>query len=1034
MHPRSQLLRVVAVALSMACALPGQQDFVNFEEPQVKPATIARISGHDYLLVCNTPASRCEIYDTSDNSFVTSFKTGLRPITVRFNPAKNQALTANFIGDSVTIADLVPQPTGPKLKALVRRTNYVGDEPTDIAFMPGFDALVVTLNSRNAMALLNGQTLAPIGGLLGARFMLSSPLLSVSPGKALREPRRIFFVGTTLVAMGFKGGNQPSFDYDFLTFDLLTRFQTDVAGLGSHNENCVFGADGKLYVVGTMARNDLVGPTALRQLPTGFSESRMFVVSNLGLPGTSNEQRNLNLDAAGSPVPNTQAVSRPTDIALMEAGNQVQKVFISGFHSDRLLVLHPDANPPSQWAATHIDLPIGSPPGGYTRNGPRGLAFKTANPAQTEDPGPRLYVVNRLSNSVSVINPDLEVEVARFALSQDPTPLAIRADRSFLYNADLSNGFNACGSCHLDGNSDGVAWHLSDPGDLDVPINPALLDGVIGAPPTVWPGDKGVTVTQTLHGLVDYLVNEPAQDLFDNSPYHWRGDTSLPAFNNAFTVLQGASSGLSPGDMQKFVRFMQTITYAPNPEQLPDRRYGGNAGDPDLEDGHGALRGMKLFHTRELPGGGPAGRSCVQCHFLPEGSNNLITQIVDTNAAGPQPMESAAMRMMFEREGRLETAAWTLSGTETGSHGLSHDGGLLVNIKSINWFNFVSFSVAFLSELDKLVDITDFSRTMDAGMAPLVGNAYTVIAQTKNSPETTVFLNLAENQVLEANVGVAVYARINGVESGHWFDITASPPVYRDVATGQAQSRSQLLAALSAADDVVVVQATPMGAERRIAALDGNPALLTGPAPSNLSLEPMVPSTPWELVPTMTRNWIAGTGPDDFKWLGGSTPTPPSLQAIRIYQMALIAKAPNGFGLPEMRHEASRRFAVAGNDIRPGARLILEVPADATPPPYTGSELTLPIEVELFPTDRTTSGGTPIWESAVEASPTLVYQLMLGGPYAPQVQDTIDGLISEPPAPGDFDPVNWNLHKVTVRNTDGTQASPSQAWQRITIE
>jgi hypothetical protein len=60
--------------------------------------------------------------------------------------------------------------------------------------------------------------------------------------------------------------------------------------------------------------------------------------------------------------------------------------------------------------------------------------------------------------------------------------------------------------------------------------------------------------------------------------------------------------------------------------------------------------------------------------------------------------------------------------------------------------------------------------------------------------------------------------------------------------------------------------------------------------------------------------------------------------------------------------------------------------------------------------------------------------MMLGGPFAPQVQDTIDGLINEPPDPGDFDPINWNLHRVTVRNADGTEASPTQPWQRITIQ
>jgi DNA-binding beta-propeller fold protein YncE len=1029
-HPLPSLF---ALALCTAAPALAQGDFINFETPQVKPIAVARISGHDYLLVCNTPADSVEIYDTSTNAFVTEFRTGLRPVTVRFNPNKGQVLTANFIGDSVTIADLIPQPTG-GLKALVRRTSYVGDEPCDIDFLPGFDALVVTLNSRNAMALIDGRTLAPIGGTLGARFLLTSPLLSAAPGKALKEPRRIRFLGTTMVAMGYKGGNTPTFDYDILTFDLLTRLQTEVGGLGSHNENFAWGPDNKLYVVGTMARNDVVGATALKNLPTGFAESRLWVVSNLGLPGTSSASRDLNRDSSGTPVLPTKAVARPTDIALMTAGNQVEKVFVTGFHSDRVIVLHPDTNPPDQWPASHIDLPNGANPD-YARSGPRGLVFKPANPAQTEDPGPRVYVLNRLSNSISVLDPVLEQELARLPLRRDPTPVDIRKGREFLYSADLSNGFNSCATCHLDGNSDGVLWRLSDPGDPDVPIDPAMLDGVIGPQPTNFPGNKGPIVTQTLHGVADYLVNKEAQHLFDNRPYHWRGDNlTLEFFNGAFTALQGAAAPLNPGQLAQLVRTMQTISHAPNPEQLPDRRYPGILGDPDLEDGRGALRGLKLFHTRELPGGGPAGRSCVQCHFLPECSNNRITQTVDTNPAGSQPFESAAMRMMFERESRLEIAPWTLSSIVTGEAGLSHDGGINSLVNSVNWFNFRSFSIVFTNDLDKLVDITEFSRTIDSGIAPLVGAAHTVDAATRNSPETQVFLNLAENQALETNSGLAVYRRVNGVEAGYWFDASVTPPVYREVVTNQGQSRAQLLAALTGANDVLVAQAVPLGAERRFAAIDSNPPLPTGPAPANLSLEPMVASTQWEAVPSLTKNWVPGTGPLDFNWLGGSVATPPSLKTIRIFQLALISKAPSGFGLPRPRHEAPRRFAVAGNNIRPGAVLRLEVPADVTPPPYSGSEATLPIEVEVYPTNRLTGDGRRIWESAVEADPTVVYMLMLGGPFAPDVQAARDGLISEPPLPGDFDPVAWNLHRVTVRNADGTSGSPALPWQRVLIQ
>jgi len=80
----------------------------------------------------------------------------------------------------------------------------------------------------------------------------------------------------------------------------------------------------------------------------------------------------------------------------------------------------------------------------------------------------RLYVLNKLSNTISVIStatvpPALISEVA--AGSYDPTPPDVREGRGFLFDARLSgNGTASCATCHLDADLDGLAWDLGDPG------------------------------------------------------------------------------------------------------------------------------------------------------------------------------------------------------------------------------------------------------------------------------------------------------------------------------------------------------------------------------------------------------------------------------------------------------------------------------------------------------------------------------------------------------------------------------------------
>jgi hypothetical protein len=282
------------------------------------------------------------------------------------------------------------------------------------------------------------------------------------------------------------------------------------------------------------------------------------------------------------------------------------------------------------------------------------------------------------------------------------------------------------------------------------------------------------------------------------------------------------------------------------------------------------------------------------------------------------------------------------------------------------------------------------------------------------------------------------------VQRGFWFDQTVAPPglsVYREEPTGLGRSRATLLGLVAQSSDLLVFHVTPLGSERRFAwPGTGSPPPLSGPAPANITLEGAAVGSAYKLVPRLTKNWIAGTGPNDFAWNpvvpippAQPTPTPPALKALRLFQWGLAQDGPQ-FGFKSLRHDAPRRFRVSLDNGRLGAKLVLKMGIDPQHPPPNSTQF-LTFELPIHPTNQTGAGSRRIWETAVEAEPRTIYTMMLGGPVAPNVQATLDGTFSPPEPPplhSYFDPsgqIQWNQLLVEVRNEDGTTGSGG--WQPL---
>lgn len=1038
-------LSVAFVSISPSpVSAQGRTDYFNVESPQVKPIAVARVSGHDYILACNTPDNSLEVWDTDEtlavpNRFRGRVRVGLEPVSVKFN--SGLAYTTNFLGDSISIVDLAPLGSGGAPKLLT--TRNVGDEPMDIAFFTD-GSLLVTHNTPGSFGRRDATTLDSISGMDLVPLVVGT--------KGIKEPRSVALSGSTMYVLGFKGGNTAGYDFDVYLWGLGTPPPQSIGGLGSTNFNMTFASNGDLWVVGAEAQNNALGndtEAGVANDPTGFVKSMLYLVRGGSTSGTIS-RRDLNQDLTGQPVSNANALAQPTDVLAYQPMIGPRKIVVTALGSDRVAFVTPSSPPgnPLSWPITRINV---SPVGASDRAGPRGLAVRYAISGAQDDPGDRVYVLNRLDNSISILDPQALVLKGTFLLKSDPTPPHIKQGRKFLYSAEFSgNKFVSCASCHMDGRTDSLLWKL---GDLN-PANPYPAGFAEGLPaPKNFEANKGGMVTQTLQGLLNFEVDPAIQDFFTNAPYHWRGDkTDFLGFNAAFVGLMGAPNiggnppkGISDAGMERFRTFINSISYPPNPYQPTTRQFSGAIGDLeddaqlDIDNGSEAMRGLKLFHVlpiEEICDG----RSCVQCHFLPEGSNNRAT---DPSGALNDLIETAATRGLFQREARMDSAAGVLSDIVTSETGLTHF-GFPAGTATLSLNAFVQrFNNETGFDAGRLLALKHFMRQFDFGVAPLVGSSRTVTAPPDPLGDPNSAIASFEAQAAVANVGLAVQGRIAGQDRGWWYDLTEVPAAkYRsedDLTT--LLTRAQLLALLSAPDDRLTFVATPLGSERRVASASGATTPLSG-APFGVELRPAVTNTAYAAVPSLKKNWAIQTagdppGPDYFAWNGAASLAPLSVKAIRIMQYGLRNA---GFGLTELRHEAPRRFVVAGWNIKQGAFLHLYVPDTNQQPnlasPPEGNIPTVLFKLPLYPTGQTLADGRRVWQTAVEIDPYWLYVLMLGGRNARGMSNIKSPSIllnmSEPPASNPFAPQLFNYHYVRVRNPDGQTSH--DGWQRLTVQ
>ncbi|MGH7829788.1 MAG: hypothetical protein ACREP8_06380, partial [Candidatus Binatia bacterium] len=375
------------------------------------------------------------------------------------------------------------------------------------------------------------------------------------------------------------------------------------------------------------------------------------------------------------------SLAQPLDVVFQPDG---KGAYVAAFGSKKIGVL--------DGAGRVVDrIAVGSGPGGLALDAQRR----------------RLYVLNHLDATVSVVDLTSRRAIAAVSLRHDPTPAVVKRGRPFLYDASLSrHGDLSCATCHVFGDLDGLAWDLGNPAGrtLDYPVRLKNMD------PAVEP-------RQALHPLKGPMTTQSLRGLAGAGPFHWRGDrfgipydpggdvASFKDFNPAFIDLMGRAEEILDSAMESFARFVLTIRYPPNPNQRLDRGM-------DREQ----QAGFEFFTGPFLSGAGL--QNCASCHNLPLGTNRLVNF---ENIQVGRDMKTAHLRNIYQKVGRFN-----VPGPQVSGFGLLHDGATdtVTSFLRLETFFFPGKSEEEKDVTRRLVE--SYIMAFDTGMAPAVGRQVTI--------------------------------------------------------------------------------------------------------------------------------------------------------------------------------------------------------------------------------------------------------------------------------------------------------------------
>jgi YVTN family beta-propeller protein len=444
---------VCIVALLALSASPASQPAASLRERYLSPIEMALSQDGRLLYVVCQDSDEIRVIDTATNKFIAIIPVGRSPRGIAISPAGSEIYVTNSTDDTVSVIDAAT------LK--VTRTLSTGFEPTGILTDRPGKALYVANRLSSDISVIDLETGQEIKRLLAGR---GASYLALSPDG--------MFVYATHIYPNPGAFRTPPLSeitvIDSTHQRVIERKRLpNVAGVF----HVALSSDGRLGIAAQLRPKNLI-PLAHVEHGWVFGDS---------------------LTLFGPAIGNTVQVpldeldryyALPWGVAITPDNS---KAFISTAGSESVTVIdinrifktvHSRETSFANDLSASANYVIARIPVGHN---PRGLLL-------SKD-GQRLYVANRLDDSISVIDTATNKVLSTTDLGGPNNIDALRRGERLFYTADFAfQGQFGCSNCHIDATIDGLQWDLEPDGFGKDIVDNRSLENLAGTEPFKWNG------------------------------------------------------------------------------------------------------------------------------------------------------------------------------------------------------------------------------------------------------------------------------------------------------------------------------------------------------------------------------------------------------------------------------------------------------------------------------------------------------------------------------------------------------------------
>ena len=566
-HPRSfqilfRIMGFFAVALlAMAARSAPRQSAGLPKERYLSPIEIAVSPDGRLLYVVCQDSDEVRIVETASGKLVGSVPVGRAPRGIAVARDGRRLYVTNAWSDTVSVADTAT--------LQVVQTFRTGFEPAGLVVDDQRQTLYVANRLSSDISVIDLKTGEEIKRLVAGR---GASYLALSP-----DGKSIYCTHIYPNPGAFR--TEPNSEITVIDTASQRVVEREPLGNVAGMFHVAISADGKLGVVAQLRPKNLI-PLAHVEHGWAFGDSLTLFGPDIG--GTiqipiDELDRYFALPWGVAIAPDKSRIFLTTAGSESVTAIDVQHVLKTVRSRNKPFVN--DLSASAEYITSRI-------PVGYN---PRGIVFSPD--------GKRLYVANRLDDTISVIDPAAEKVISTLELGGPKNIDALRRGERLFYSADFAfQGQFGCANCHLDATIDGLQWDLEPDGFGKDIVDNRSLENLAGTEPFKWNGGNPDMPTE---------CGPRTEKFFFRSQ----------SFNQQ--------------QLTDLVTFVYSLPYRPNRYRLPNGELAA-----------AQERGKAIFERTKAKNGQPIpeANQCTYCHSGPKYTNQKQVDVGTGRATDRSPV------------------------------------------------------------------------------------------------------------------------------------------------------------------------------------------------------------------------------------------------------------------------------------------------------------------------------------------------------------------------------------------------------------